>query len=121
MLERVAITGMGIVSPLGCNIEKVWQRLIRGDSGVDFVKDATEGYRSRVAALVRGFNEDQLLSDQHLKKYDTFINFGVGAAEQAIEQSTALDYYEPQRRSVIAGSGIGGLNFFVKNISMTYD
>ncbi|HJN38022.1 MAG TPA: beta-ketoacyl-[acyl-carrier-protein] synthase family protein [Gammaproteobacteria bacterium] len=118
MFNRVAITGLGIVSPLGCCVKKVWGRLIQGDSGIKIVEGANHNYRSKLAALVEGFNDDGLLSSQQFKRFDKFINYGVSAADQAIRHAAVADYYDPHRTSVIAGSGIGGLNFLEKNITV---
>jgi 3-oxoacyl-[acyl-carrier-protein] synthase II len=116
MFKRVAITGLGIVSPLGCAVDNVWDRLIRGDSGVHLVDGAGDDYRCKIAALVNDFNQDDLILQGLSKRYDKFVSFGVSAAQQAVNQSNFQDYYEPSRLSVVAGSGVGGLNFHEKNI-----
>ena len=117
-MRRVVVTGMGIVSPLGCGVDHVWARLTRGESGVSAItRIDVSDIPARVAGqVVRGkgvgeFNADAHIEPKEQKKMDEFIHFGMGAADEAIAQAGLASLSDAQklRAGVIIGSGIGGL------------
>ena len=92
-MRRVVITGMGLVSPLGCNVELAWQRLLAGRSGITVLPEAvTEGVPAKVAGRVLplsedpegGWDVDAVVSPKDQRKMDRFIPFALGAADQAL-------------------------------------
>jgi 3-oxoacyl-[acyl-carrier-protein] synthase II len=111
MHRRVFVTGLGIVSPLGLDVESTWEALIAGQSGVDYISafDA-EGFHTQFAAEVKGFDPTQYLDRKQSRRMDRFCQFAVVAAQEALAQA-GLDLAErdPYRTAVIMGSGIGGI------------
>lgn len=125
-MRRVVVTGLGIVSPLGCGVEPVWKRLLSGQSGVKLIEhfDASD-LASRIAGIVprkdgRGggaddphaFDPDATMAPREQKRIDEFILYGIAAADQAIEHSgwKAETDEQAERAGVMIGSGTGGLS-----------
>ncbi|WPO98851.1 beta-ketoacyl-ACP synthase II [Pseudomonas sp. HR96] len=117
--ERIVVTGMGVVSPLGTGIETVWQRLLAGRSGLRVLPDdVVEGLAARVGGVVPtlaedaegGFDADWAVAPKDQKKMDRFIEFAMSAAKQALAQAGWQPQTEQQkqRTATIIGSGIGG-------------
>jgi len=109
--RRVVITGLGIVSPVGLNLKESWTNIIAGKSGVVAIDSFdTEGFSVKIAATVKGFDATSLISAKDLKKMDTFIHYGLHAADEALKDS-GLEITEAnaERVGVAIGSGIGGL------------
>ncbi len=110
-MERVVITGMGVVSPLGSTVETFWSNLTQGRSGVARIEsfDPSE-YKTKIAGEVRDFDAAALLGAKEAKKLDRFCQFALAAADQAISQA-GLDpeTTDRERMGVYVGSGIGGI------------
>ncbi len=123
-MRRVVVTGLGLVSPLGCGVDVTWNRLINGESGLGAIQSFdVSDLPAKVAAQVpRGetasglFNPDDWVSPKEQRRMDPFIVFGLVAAEQAVRDSGwKADGEEDQVRSgVMIGSGIGGLQEIAK-------
>lgn len=121
--RRVVITGMGVVSPLGCTLEKFWDRLTRGQSGVRPIQqmDATE-FNSRIAGEVVEFNIDEFISKREQRRMDPYCHFGIGAAKMAMTDSGLnMDEENGDRIGVVIGSGIGGLHILMEQTKVFYD
>ncbi len=118
-MRRVVVTGMGMVTPLGCGVEPTWKRLIAGESGLRGIQSFdVSDLPSKIGGLVpRGetssgsFNADDWVPPKDQRKMDEFIVFGLAAAIQAVEDSGwKPDADEDRERTgVMIGSGIGGL------------
>ena len=109
--RRVAVTGVGLVSPLGVGTAENWNALLAGKSGIGPITrfDTTE-YPSRIAGEVKGFNPLDYVDKKEVKKSDTFIHFALAAARFALEDSgLRIDEENADRVGVVIGSGIGGL------------
>ncbi|KIH77383.1 3-oxoacyl-[acyl-carrier-protein] synthase II [Geoalkalibacter ferrihydriticus] len=110
-MRRVVVTGIGIVSPLGTGIEKNWQALAEGRSGIDRITrfDASE-LPTQIAGEVRDFNPEDYIEKKEIKKMDLFIQYAVGAADMALRDS-GLEITEEnaERVGVVVGAGLGGL------------
>jgi 3-oxoacyl-[acyl-carrier-protein] synthase II len=107
----VAITGLGIVSPVGNSVEAAWANVREGRSGVGLITrfDAS-AFSSRIAGEVRGFDPTKYLSGKEARRYDTFVHYGIAAAVDAIADSGLVVTEEnADRIGVNIGSGIGGL------------
>ena len=111
-MERVVITGMGIISPLGNDVETYWSRLIKGESGVGLIDSFdTTRHKAKIAGLVKGFDADAIFGRKEARRMDRFCQLALAAAEQAMEDSgLVLDHVDRERMGVYVGSGIGGLN-----------
>ena len=119
-LRRAVITGMGIVSPLGCEVETVWKRLVKGQSGIRPIKqfDATR-YPSKVAGEVFEFEAEKYLNSKERRRMDPFSIFGIVAARLAMEDAgITADQGDPWRMGVLVGSGIGGLHILQAQAKM---
>ena len=111
MKRRVAITGLGLVSPIGLNVEEGWRNLLAGKSGITRITsfDASP-FASRIAGEVKGFDVSQYLSPKEARRMDTFIHYGLAAGIQAIKDSGfEVTSENAERIGVNIGSGIGGL------------
>lgn len=109
--RRVVVTGLGIVSPVGLNLKETWSNITAGKSGVVTIeKFDTSDFPVKIAATVKDFDATSVLPAKDLKKMDTFIHYGMVAADEALNDS-GLEITEEnaERIGVAIGSGIGGL------------
>jgi 3-oxoacyl-[acyl-carrier-protein] synthase II len=118
-MRRIVVTGMGLVTPLGIGLERVWGRLLAGESGIGAIQSfEVSDLPSRIAGQVpRGdkasglFNADDWVPPKDQRRMDQFIVFAMGAAAQAVDDAGwhPTDEEECERTGVMIGSGIGGL------------
>lgn len=111
---RVFVTGAGIVSPVGNNVEDCWQSLISGKSGAGNITrfDASD-YETRFACEVKDFSFEGILDRKEAKRMDRFVQFAVVASHEALRSAGLGDHRpDPERIGVIVGSGIGGMETF---------
>ncbi|RQO80707.1 beta-ketoacyl-ACP synthase II [Acidovorax sp. FJL06] len=131
-MRRVVITGMGLVSPLGCQVELAWQRLLAGRSGITPLPDAVvEGVPAKVAGQVLplsedpegGWDVDAIVSTKDQRKMDRFIPFALGAADQALAQAgwpaVGGDEAALARTATVIASGIGGFGAIADAVRTT--
>ena len=129
-MRRVVITGMGLVSPLGCQVELAWQRLLAGRSGLTRLPEAvTEGVPAQVAGRVLspgedpegGWNVDAVVSPKDQRKMDRFIPFALGATDQALAQAgwPPADERQRARTATVIASGIGGFGAIADAVRTT--
>jgi 3-oxoacyl-[acyl-carrier-protein] synthase II len=109
--RRVVVTGLGLVTPLGTGIEKNWEALMAGRSGIGpITRFDVSDFAARIAGEVRDFNPHDWIEKKDVKKMDLFIQYAVGAAEQAMRQSALkIEESNADRVGVLIGVGIGGL------------
>ena len=109
--RRVVVTGMGLVTPLGTGVEKNWEALIAGRSGIGpITRFEASDFSSRIAGEVRDFDPLEWIEKKDIKKMDLFIQYALSAAEQAMQQSALkIDESNADRVGVLVGVGIGGL------------
>ena len=130
MGRRVVITGLGLVSPLGCNVELAWQRLLAGQSGVRALSAGVgEGTGVSIAGRVPGLEEDPqagwspeaVISAKELRRMDRFIAFALGAADQALAHAQWVhpSVEQQERAATIIGSGVGGFSTIVEAVRTT--
>ena len=111
---RVFVTGAGVVSPVGNNVEDCWQSLISGKSGAGNITrfDASD-YETRFACEVKDFSFEGILDRKEAKRMDRFVQFAVVASHEALRSAGLGDHRpDPERIGVIVGSGIGGMETF---------
>ncbi len=111
MEKRVVITGMGVISPVGNNLELFWDSLINGKSGVGYITqfDTTE-YPVKIAAEVKDFQAEEFIDKKEARRMDRFVQFAVAAAKMALQDANlTIDESNAERIGVYIGSGIGGL------------
>lgn len=118
-LQRVFVTGLGIISPLGLDVPTTWDAIVKGKSGIDYITSFdTEGFDTTFAAEVRGFNPEDYLERKESRRMDRFAQFAAVAAREACRQADLdLSLEDPFRVAAIIGSGIGG----ILTLSQQYD
>ncbi|MBQ2008460.1 MAG: beta-ketoacyl-[Alistipes sp.] len=117
MEQRVVITGLGVISPVGNNINDFWQSLSQGKCGIDLIK-GFEDYELpiSVAGQVKNFApEEHGLERNDVRRNDLYCQFALAAAYQAMQDSglKSGENIDPERLGTYIGSGIGGMNTFV--------
>ncbi len=116
--RRVVITGLGIISPVGNQVEAAWQNLLAGKSGIRPIQSFdTSEFSTRFAGLVSDFDVAQYMPLKEARKCDLFIQYGVAAAVDAVRNS-GLESFEglnKERVGVAIGSGIGGIGTIENN------
>jgi 3-oxoacyl-[acyl-carrier-protein] synthase II len=116
MKRKVVVTGMGIVSPLGIDNDKLWNSLLQGESGVGYIThfDTTD-YDVTFAAEVKNFDPTDWIEKKEARRMDPFAQFALVAAELAVKNSGLdIEKLDKYRSGVITGSGIGGMTTFEK-------
>lgn len=130
MSKRIVVTGMGAITPLGCGVEQVWQRLLAGQSGIrslpeELIGDLSTTIGGQVPDSLQdpeaGFDPDQLLAPKEQRKMDRFILFALAAAEEALGQARwKPDTPEAQERTAtIIASGVGGFPAIAEAVRTT--
>ena len=110
MNNRVVVTGMGMVTPLGLDVPSTWQKLINGESGVDIITQYDPAItETKIAAEVKGFDPTQYLDRKESRHMDRFVQFAAVSALQAVNQA-GLKNIPSEETGVVIGVGIGGLN-----------
>jgi len=109
-MRRVAVTGLGAVTPLGNDARSTWQAAVAGESGVDFIRsfDASEA-PVRIAAEVKDFDATQVASAKEVRKLERNVLLALGAAREAMGDA-GLNGFDPKRVGVVFGTAIGGVN-----------
>ena len=110
-MRRVVITGVGAVSPLGTGNSANWDALVKGQSGIGLITrfDASD-MPVKIAGEVQGFNAEDFIEKKEIKKMDLFIQYAMGAAHFAMEDSgLVINEENAERVGVLVGAGLGGL------------
>lgn len=115
MKRRVVITGMGVISPIGNDIDTFWKNAVEGNIGIGPITrfDASQ-VKASVAAEVKDFDPTAYgLDKRDIRRMDLFTQYAMAAAQQAVEQSGIVGNIEPERLGVYIGSGTGGMITFI--------
>ena len=115
--RRVVVTGIGIVSPVGSELEKAWGNIREGRSGIRPIENFdTSGFATKIAGTVPDFDQAKYLVPKEARKMDTFIHYGIASCVDAIE-SSGLEITEnnSHRIGIAMGAGIGGLETIEEN------
>jgi 3-oxoacyl-[acyl-carrier-protein] synthase II len=109
-MRRVAITGIGAVTPLGNDAKATWKRLLAGESGIDFIQafDASE-FPVQIAGEVKDLDPEDVVSPKKARNVDRVVLFSLAAAREALEDA-GMNGYRADRTGVVLGSCIGGFN-----------
>jgi 3-oxoacyl-[acyl-carrier-protein] synthase II len=110
-MRRVVVTGVGVVSPLGTGNRKNWAALVSGESGIGLItRFDTTDYPVRIAGEVKDFVAEDFIEKKEIKKMDLFIQYALGAAHFAMEDSgLQITEENAERVGVLVGAGLGGL------------
>jgi len=111
--RRVVVTGIGLVTPLGCEVDKVWGRLIAGDSGVaEITQFDHSGHPVHFAAEVKDFVAGDYIDKRAARRMDPFAHYAVAAAKLARDDAGLDVSAEPERIGAVVSTGVGGLKTF---------
>jgi len=115
--KRVVITGLGVVSPLGNNLQTTWDKLLAGKSGVVYLED--EGFTdfpTRIAGTVKDFNPDDFgINPKDARRMARFLQLAVAASKEAVADSGIDIAANPEMIGVGIGSGVGGIDIMAEN------
>ncbi len=122
-MRRVAVTGLGVVSPVGSDVETFWTNLVGGRSGIGpITKFDASGYAVRFAGEAAGFTPEDYVPRKELRRMDPFCWYGIGASVQAVRDAGLdFDREDRDRVGVFVGSGIGGLQILQEQWSNLRD
>lgn len=118
MSQRVVITGMGVVSPVGSSVESFWEALVAGQSGIGPITYFdTANFGVKIAGQVKDFRVEDYVEPKEAKRLDKFLQYAIGASVQAVAQSGLESYAElnKERVGVVIGCGIGGIATIEEN------
>jgi len=117
--RRVVVTGLGMLSPVGNTVESTWNALLAGQSGISLIDHFdTSAYATRFAGLVKDFNCEDFIPRKDARKMDAFIQYGITAGIQAMQDSgLEVTAENATRIGAAIGSGIGGLGLIEENHS----
>ena len=115
--RRVVVTGMGMITPVGLNVEESWRNILAGVSGVGVVEDFdTNEYSTKIWAKVKNLNIEDHISPKEARKMDLFTQYGMVAADEALADANLnLDECSSYRAGVAVGAGIGGIQTITNN------
>ena len=125
MRRRVAITGLGVLTPLGNAVQSTWEGLVAGRSGAGPITrfDPVQS-PVKFACEVKGFDPAQFLDKKEIRRYDLFAQYAIGAAEQAVMDACLAsnwDKVDLRRVGAIVGTGTGGLQTFEENARALFE
>jgi 3-oxoacyl-[acyl-carrier-protein] synthase II len=119
--HRVVVTGMGLITALGSDVASTWSGMVAGRSGVETISSFDPSrLQARVAGEVRDFDPSGVLDRKEIRRTDRYIQFGLVAARQAMDQAglpARLEGAEAETTGVILGTGLGGVGTLVEGIS----
>jgi 3-oxoacyl-[acyl-carrier-protein] synthase II len=108
--RRVVVTGLGVVSPLGNDVDTFWRRLVAGESGVgQITRFDTSDYRVHIAAEIKDFDPEDFIEKRKVRRLDVFSRYAVAAARMAAADAGFDPRPEAERVGAVIGSGVGGL------------
>ena len=117
--RRVVITGLGMVCPVGNNVEDSWKNILNGVSGISLIENLdTESQAVKFGGAVKDLDVSEYLSPKEAKKMDVFIHYGMAAGIQAFEDSgLEVNESNAERIGVAIGAGIGGISTIEKQLT----
>ncbi len=121
--RRVVVTGIGMVTPVGLNVNDNWSAILNSQSGISQITVfPTEKLSCKIAGVIQEFKAEDYINPKDIRKMDTFIHYGIAAAIEAVEDSGWMpeDQESRDRTGLLLGSGIGGLNS-IETTSIEYN
>ncbi|MEZ4686955.1 MAG: beta-ketoacyl synthase N-terminal-like domain-containing protein, partial [Bacteroidia bacterium] len=118
MARRVVVTGMGAVTPLGLDVPSYWEGLKNGVSGANLITHFdTTHFKTKFACELKGFNPEDYFHRRDARKMDTFCQYAMVAADEAMaDASFDLEKIDLNRFGIVFTSGIGGMNVFYEQV-----
>ncbi len=121
-MNRVVVTGLGAVTPVGNDVPSMWEAMKAGKCGIDFItRFDTTDYKAKVAAEVKNFDPLKYIEKSELRKTDLYCQYALCAAGEAMDDSGLMGKIAPERFGVYVGSGIGGMQTFVSQTETLRD
>jgi 3-oxoacyl-[acyl-carrier-protein] synthase II len=117
--KRVVVTGLGVVSCLGSDVEEYYQKLLQGESGVSTIEkfDAAE-FSTKIAGEIKNFDVEDYMDKKQSRRVDPFISYSMVAGKKALENASInLDTIDKKRAGIIIGSGMGGMDVFYNGVN----
>jgi 3-oxoacyl-[acyl-carrier-protein] synthase II len=120
LAQRVVVTGLGLVTPVGNDVESTWSALLAGRSGAaPITKFDPSALQVRFACEIKDFDPSLYMDRKEAKRYDAFVQYALAAAHQAVTQAGLEGRFpSPERTGVVIGSGIGGMRTFEDQCSI---
>jgi 3-oxoacyl-[acyl-carrier-protein] synthase II len=117
-MTRIAVTGVGAVTPLGLDAPTTWSAAVSGQSGIDWISafDAT-GLPIRIAAEIKGFDPQAVVPPKEARKLERYVLIALSAAKEALESSGLTDF-DPERVGIVFGSAIGGVTMIAEQAAI---
>ena len=113
MERKVVVTGLGVISPIGNDVETFWQNVTSGVNGIgQITRFDTTDFAVKIGAEVKDFDPRDYMDKAEIRRSDHNVHMGVAAAVQAVEDSGIEGHFDPERTGVYFGSGIGGIETF---------
>lgn len=121
--NRVVITGVGVVSPLGNDAKTMWENIIKGQSGIDYITRVNKDeFPVKVAAEVKNFDPTEHIDRKEARRMDLFTQYAVAAAKMAVEDAQLIiDESNANRVGVWIGCGIGGMDVYEEQVRRFID
>ncbi|MFL0270202.1 beta-ketoacyl-ACP synthase II [Candidatus Clostridium radicumherbarum] len=118
MKNRVVVTGIGAITPVGNNVESFWNNIKEGKCGIDYITYFnTDDFKVKIAAEVKDFKPEEYMDRKEAKRMDRYCQFAMAAAKEAVEDSGLdIENMNKERLGVLIGSGIGGLATIEKEV-----
>ncbi len=115
-MKRVVVTGLGAISPVGNDVNTMWESLKAGKCGIDYItKFDTSDLKVKIAGEVKDFDPTLYIEKKEVRKTDLFTQYALGASQQAVDDSGILGKVDEKRFGVYIGSGVGGIETFYNN------
>lgn len=123
MSRRVAVTGLGAITPLGLNVSTTWDAILRCESGIGKIESMdTEGFSVGIGGEVKGFDPKTVVAGKDVNKVDRFALLAMAAADEAVADSgLTAETYGATRTGVVIGSGVGGLKTVEDNLKNYFE
>ena len=117
MYKRVVVTGYGVVSPLGNDVDTLWEHIKTSKSGIDkVIFEKYEDINTKIGGMIKDFAPENYFEKKELGKYDKFVQYAYAASRQALDQANLdIEKLNPNRLGIFIGSGIGGIDTVLEN------
>ncbi|WP_430510347.1 beta-ketoacyl-ACP synthase II [Gottfriedia solisilvae] len=117
MSKRVVVTGYGVVSPLGNDVDTLWDHIKASKSGINKVEfEGYEDINTKIGGAIKDFSPENYFEKKELGKYDKFVQYAYAASRQALDQANLdIEKLDPNRLGIFIGSGIGGIDTVLEN------
>ena len=121
--QRVVVTGLGAVSPVGNDVPSMWASLLAGRSGVGLITSIdTSQLKTKIGAEVKDFDATLYMERKDVRRSDRYTHFAFAAASQAVaDASLVMEHEDPRRVGVIVGTGIGGVGTMFEQYDVLRD